>query len=191
MPTLWFTNLVVDFRRRQREEREAGKAGHKSHNKRLSVPVSRSVSPAWSGRERATSTSSISTEASSSRANRSTSAVSPRPLPFVSQKDGESSFQAIQMPQHQPSPAQIDMSAVDAMENWQLDPELLQMDFLSTCWQPGMEMETWASDITQKPSSWTNESDDFFESTAQIGQMLGFCRSCASVSCITIHFVTS
>lgn len=98
-------------------------------------------------------------------------------MPFVSQKDGESSFQAIQTPRS--SLAQVDVSAVDAMENWQLDPELTQMDLLSTYWRPGMDMRTSAADVVQEPSTWIKKTDDVFESTAQIGQMLGFCRSCA------------
>lgn len=170
---------MIDFRRRQREEREAGKVG-KSHSKRLSVPHSRSVSPSWAGRERATSTSSMSTEASSTRRHSSRSAASPRPMPFISQKDGESSFQAM----HTSQPSSIlpyDMSAVDAMENWQLDPS--STDSLSTYWQPDSLRDPSPSAIGHDQPAWINDGDDFFGSTAQIGQMLGFCRSCASVSC--------
>lgn len=75
------------------------------------------------------------------------------------------------------------MSTVDAEDNWQLDPELMQMHLLSTYWQPEKGVESPAANVTWEPNSWTNEPDDFFGSTAQIGQMLGFCRSCASVSC--------
>ncbi|KAF2165834.1 hypothetical protein M409DRAFT_55694 [Zasmidium cellare ATCC 36951] len=170
------SQAMRDFRRRQREEREAGKPGAKPHGKRLSVPHSRSVSPAWPGRERATSTSSMSTEASSSRRHSSRSAASPRPMPFVSQKDGESSFQAMHISQPS-STTQFDMSAVDAMENWQLDPKSTQMDSLSAYWQPAMTGEPSPSNVTQEQATWLNDSDDFFGSTAQIGQMLGFCRS--------------
>ncbi|KAK4495820.1 hypothetical protein PRZ48_013088 [Zasmidium cellare] len=73
------------------------------------------------------------------------------------------------------STAQFDMSAVDAMENWHLDPKTTQVE--SLYWQPELTEESSPSNMAQDQSTWLNENDDFFGSTAQIGQMLGFCRS--------------
>ena len=186
------SQAMRDFRRRQRAEREAGRicavlrirptqdtdqlVATQTGKPQSGATTPKSAKSRVQSRERSVSGGS-SAEAECSRRNSERGMIPTSvPMSYASQ---ESSFQ---IPSTQAPPIVLfdDMSG-DIEPHW---GELAQSQSEPTQWLPGLMGKT--SSIPRAPSAWGNETEDPFQSPAQIGQMFGFCKSCALTATVFI-----